>query len=65
MADSELTQLGNLYSEIESTYLRVLLLAALCGRSSLVWSQKVKIKGNHLRVTMCLLLYKPLSFKRK
>jgi hypothetical protein len=48
MADSELTQLGNLYSKVESTYLRVLLLAVLCGRSSLVWSQKVKIKGNHL-----------------
>lgn len=45
MADSELTQLGNLYCKVETTYLRTLLLAVLYGRSSLVWSQKGKDQG--------------------
>jgi hypothetical protein len=52
MAGSGFTRLGNLYSKVKSTYLRILLLAVLCGQSSLAWSQKVKIKGNHLRVTV-------------
>jgi hypothetical protein len=58
MADSEFTQLGNLYSKAGYTCMRALLLAVLCTRPRLVLSRKVKIKGNHLGVTVCLLLYK-------